>query len=80
MDKQACLGTTEGSIVEDEATIDAELERLDKLQSAINTRRAQLQTAKDKTTKPWNKGIRCTVHAELRKAHEVNKHVKWEGT
>ncbi len=47
----------------DEKTINDELENLNKMQSAINHRKMQLQTAKDKTAKPWNLGISCIVHA-----------------
>jgi hypothetical protein len=65
----------EETIVEDEERINAQIEQLDKLQSAINIRRIQLQTAKDQTTQLWNKGISCTVHADLREDYLTNKHL-----
>jgi hypothetical protein len=69
---QSCLydlNANAETISMDEESIDDELEKLNKLQSAINNRRTLLQTAKDKTAKPWNLGISCTMHADLRKGH-----------
>jgi hypothetical protein len=71
---EQCLNCEE-TIVEDEEAINFQVQQLDKLQSAINIRRIQLQTAKDQTAQPWNKGISCTIHADLRKDHVTNKHV-----
>ena len=59
----------EQTIEMDEETIDAEIDNLKQIQAVINKRLTQLQTAKDKTAKPWNQGITCTIHANLRKAH-----------
>ena len=59
----------EQTIEMDEETIDAEIGNSKQIQAVINTRLTQLQTAKDKTAKPWNQGISCTIHADLRKAH-----------
>ncbi len=79
MDKQAwCnmfndFNAIEETVDKDEKIIDAEVATLKQMQSAINERLAQLQTAKDKTAKPWNQGISCTIHAELRKAHVANR-------
>jgi hypothetical protein len=46
----------EETIEKDEEIIDAEVANLKQMQSAINMRLTQLQTAKDKTAKPWNQG------------------------
>jgi hypothetical protein len=54
---QSCLhdfNANAETIAMDEETIDDELEKISKMQSAINRRKMQLQTAKDKTAKPWN--------------------------
>ena len=64
---------TEDTIEKDEETIDADIDNLKQMQEVINKRLTQLQTAKDKTAKPWNHGISCTIHADLRKAHVTNR-------